>query len=80
MSYTASMSQYVSNILSEGGQIVHENVGGNITMRLVNATGETLLDRVFAQTAYLLEAGLAQVESENFMTGETAYRRVIVAV
>jgi hypothetical protein len=73
------LSSYAHEVLTQGGQIVHETVEGSVHMSLVNNQGETVLARVFAEAAYLLSQGLAVVSSVAHASSNSEYHRVIVA-
>lgn len=73
------LSSYAHEVLTQGGQIVHEVSEGQIQMTLQTNEGETVLNRVFAEASYLMQAGLAVVQSVTLASSENSYRRVIIS-
>lgn len=77
MTHVPMMTDFVAETLTLGGSIVHESANGQITMRLVGESGDTILDRVFAESHYLIETGIARTVSETYRDEGVEYRRVI---
>lgn len=70
------LSSYAANILTQGGRFVHTCVNGHINMHLEDNVGNVVMGRAFAECRYLLDNGLARVDSISNVNG--VYRRVIV--